>query len=131
MKEVKTQEYQVWRDHVTKEIIRKEPTRTCLISPIDIESMNKQMYCNSIHGGAEYYFEEIIELKETPTNPTDDGYKYKGWRDIDTGELHPALPENIEEMTRNELLSYAKENGIEVSVRDKKEDILNQIKESC
>ncbi len=103
MKEVKTQEYQVWRDHVTKEITRKEPTRTCLISPLDIDSMNKQMYCNSIRGGAEYYFEEIIEVKE----------------------------KTIDDYTRNELLEYAKEKGIEVSVRDKKEDILNQIKESC
>lgn len=61
MAEVKTQEYLIWRDPKTKEIRRKEKTRTCLISNHDIERMNKQMYGNSISGAAEYYYEAIPE----------------------------------------------------------------------
>ena len=62
-KEVKTQEYLVQRDPESKEIIDKKETRTCLISHNDIERMNKQMYGNSITGGAEYYYEAIPEEK--------------------------------------------------------------------
>ena len=114
MKEVKTQEYRVWRDPMTKEITRKEPTRTCLISPNDIDSMNRQNFGNSIHGGGEHYYEAIPQGLD--------------WRNI----------------TRTQIIEAAKRNDIKINDRDKKDDILisiykaegedkiyNQIKEQC
>ena len=101
MKEVKTQEYRVWRDPKTKEITRKEPTRMCLISPNDIDSMNRQNFGNSIHGGGEHYYEAIPQAR------------------------------SLEDFTKRELIDYAEQKGIGINDRDKKEDILNQIKEQC
>ena len=132
MKEVKTQEYRVWRDPMTKEITRKEPTRTCLISPNDIDSMNRQNFGNSIHGGGEHYYEAIPEEIKG-------GFFYK---DLPQEEISEGL--DWRNITRTQIIEAAKRNDIKINDRDKKDDILisiykaegedkiyNQIKEQC
>lgn len=100
MKEVLTQEYRVWRDRKGN-IERKEPTRQCKISPIDIQRMNKQMYKACVSeggGGAEYYFEAVPEK------------------------------DPMEEMTRGELVKLAQDKGLDVDTRGRKADIIELIK---
>lgn len=85
-------------------IDRKVKTRTCRISPHDIERMNKQMYGASITeggGGAEFYFE--------------------------------AIPEETE-VTRADLLKQAEEQGIDIDKRARKSTIIEELtknKEQC
>ena len=68
MKELRTQEFNAWRDPDTKEVIKKEPVRECLISPHDIERMNRQglsAFINGDKGKPQKYYEPIKRKTKT------------------------------------------------------------------